>query len=336
MDCRLKEIAVKTVTLISIIVFCILTIFNIFFIVTVTNFAENVFITPTTSISFVSSLILDIALLCLFKKLSKHNKINIKFAIIIALLIYALISAIWINLSKVKPIDDSESVNNLAIDLANGNMESIRTSEYIEKYPNQIGMITIFAFFYKIFHSNNFKIIQYLNIVSNILTIIFMYFILNKLSKKYNINKVAYFASILTFVPLIMLTTYVYGDYLGLMLSVIGIYLIIDYKESNKKTKLILSATFMALAYFTKMNYIIVTISILIYLIVYLIEEKEKNKIYKSILSIIIFAVISILPLSIVKTAWVKKFNYDKEQSIPTSVWIYLGMSESYRAERMV
>ena len=335
-DLRLKELSVKIVTIISIIVLFILTIFNMFFLVTVTNFAENVFIEPTTSIGFVCSLIIDIVLLCLFKVLSKYSKINNKIVVISALLIYALVSAIWINNSTIEPIDDSESVNNLAIDLASGNMASIKNSEYIEKYPSQIGMITTFAFFYKIFNSNNFKIIQYLNIVSNMLTIIFMYFILNKLSKNYKINKIAYYANILTFVPLIMLTTYVYGDYLGLCFSVIGIYLIMDYKDNNKIIKLILSAVFMGLSYFTKMNYIIVIISILIYLMLYLIQEKNKVKIYRSILIIIVFAIISILPLSIVKRAWINKFDYNEKQSIPTSVWIYLGMSESYRAERVV
>lgn len=332
----MKEISVKIVTLISIIVFFILTIFNMFFIVTVTNFAENVFMEPTTSISFIASLIIDLILLYLFKILSKYNKISNKIVIIVALLIYTIICSAWINNSQIVPIDDSESVNNLAIDLASGNMESIRTSEYIEKYPNQIGMITVFAFFYKIFNSNNFRIMQYLNIVANVITIVFMYFILDMLSKKHKINKLSYFVCVLTFIPLIMLTTYVYGDYLGMCFSVIGIYFIMKYKEKEKMVDFILSAVFMGLSYFTKMNYIIVIISILIYLLLYMIAEKNKIKIYKSIATIIIFAMISILPFGIVKRIWINKFDYRQEQSIPTSVWIYLGMNESYRAERMV
>ena len=235
-------------------------------------------------------------------------------------------------MSNIKPIDDSKSVNDLAIELARGNIESIKTSEYTEKYPNQIGMIIVFSFFYKIFGSSNYRIIQYLNIVSNVLTIIFMHLILNKVSKKYKINRLAYFICVLTFIPLIMLTTYVYGDYLGLCFSVVGIYFIIDYKEDNSFIKCVLSALFMCLAYFTKMNYVIIIVSVLIYLLLYLIEEKGKRKIINSIIKIVIFGAISLLPLNIIKSAWINKFEYSKEQSIPTSVWIYLGMSESYRA----
>ena len=328
----MEKFSKNIVSILSIGILSVLTIFNLFFIVTVTNFAENVLIEYTTSIGLTIMLVLDIILLYILKFLNRSFKINYKVILICAIIIYATISIMWVNNSKIEPIDDSKSVNDLAICLASGDKESIRNSEYIEKYPNQIGMITIFAFFYKIFGTTNFRLIQYLNIIANILTIIFGYFILEKLSKRYNINKFAYFGIIMTFIPFIMLTTYVYGDYIGLSFSVIGIYFIIDYKETNKFYKFIISSLFMSIAYFVKMNYIIVTIAILIYLILYLIQEKDKKKIGQSVISIIVFILIAILPFSIVKKIWSNKYEYKAEQAIPTSVWIYLGMSESYRA----
>ena len=328
----MENLAKKVVSILSIIILTAFTICNVFFIVTVTNFAENVFIEYTISVSLVISLVIDIILVCLFKLLNGHTKINKKIVVICSIIIYMITSIIWINTSNVEPIDDSKSVNDLAIELAAGNMESIEKSEYIEKYPNQIGMITIFAFIYKIFGSDNYRILQYVNVVANVLTVIFMALILNKLSKKYKINEIAYYVCSMTFIPLIMLTTYVYGDYLGLCFSVIGIYFIIDYKETNQFAKCILSAIFMGLSYFTKMNYIIVIISIFIYLALYLMQERNKRRIVNSMITIIVFLLIAIAPLSIVKKVWINKFEYNTSQSIPTSVWIYIGMSESYRA----
>lgn len=333
----MKKFSINIVTVFSLIILFAFTIANLFFIVTVTNFAENVFINFTTSVGFVAGIVIDIVFLYFFKILSKKDKIiSSKYFILILILIYSLISAIWVNNSKITPIDDSESVNNLAIDLAKGNMESIEKSEYLEKYPNQIGVVNVLALFYKIFNTDNFRAIQYLNIISNVITIIFMYYILKNLSNKYSINKIAYYVCTLTFIPLIMLTTYVYGDYLGLCFSIIGIYFVMRYKKKGCVINLILSAIFMGLSYFTKMNYIIVIIAILIYLFLYLIEEKNKARIYKSIIVIMIFSIISILPFTIFKNIWISKFNIDRMQSIPTSVWIYIGMCESYRAERMV
>lgn len=213
-----------------------------------------------------------------------------------------------------------------------GDWEEIKNSGYIEKYPNQMGTIFVFGIIYKIFGTTNYKLIQYINIFANILTVLFMYFILKKMEGKYKVNKIAYFIMTLTFIPLILLTTYVYGDYLGLAFSVIGLYWIIDYKQNGKIARLLLSAIFMCLSYFTKMNYIIVILAIIIYLGLYLIQEKEKKKIIKGILDIIIFALIAIVPFTIVKKYCSNRFQYDKDQAIPTSVWIYLGMNESYRA----
>ena len=77
----------------------------------------------------------------------------------------------------------------------------------------------------------------------------------------------------------------------------------IDYKQKENIIKLILSAICMCLAYFTKMNYVIVIIAIIIYLGLYLIQEKEKKQICKSIINILIYALIAIVPFNLVKSS---------------------------------
>lgn len=214
-------------------------------------------------------------------------------------------------------------------------MEEIRNSGYIEKYPSQIGIVFIIGILYKIFRTTDYRLIQYINIFSNIVTFIFMYLVLKKINKKYKINKSAYWIMSLSFIPLILLTTYVYGDYIGLSLSVAGMYFLIDYKEKKKLYKFILSAVFMCLSYITKMNYLIVILAELIYLVMYLLQDlQEKNvkKIIQSIVGIILFAIITLMPYASIKNYCIKKYEYNKEQSLPTSVWLYIGMSESTRA----
>lgn len=333
-----NKLAKNVVAIISIIILIVFTIMSLIYIVTVKNFFENVFINLTTSIGLFVYLAIDALFIILLKLLNLNDKKDKKYEIIkrtlllVAIIIYAIISMNWIKNSNIVPVDDSKSVNDLAVSLATGDIEKIKNSGYIEKYPNQMGMIFIFAIIYKIFRTTNYRLIQYINIIANIVTIIFMYLILKKLEKKYKVNKVAYFVITLTFIPLILLTTYVYGDYLGLALSVMGLYFIIDYKQKENIIKLILSAICMCLAYFTKMNYVIVIIAIIIYLGLYLIQEKEKKQIYKSIINILIYAFIAIVPFNLAKSYCSNKFEYDSKQALPTSVWIYVGMNESYRA----
>ena len=198
-----------------------------------------------------------------------------------------------------------------------------------------MGMVWIIGNIYKVFRTTNYRLIQYINIIANIITFIFMYLILKKVSNKYKVNMLAYWIMCLTFIPMILLTTYVYGDYIGLAFSCVSIYFIMDYKENGKIYKLIISSITMGIAYITKTNYLIIILAILIYLTMYLIQdisEKNKNKIIKSIISIIIFALITLMPFNIIKNYYAKKYESKDEQAIPTSVWIYMGMSESYRA----
>lgn len=219
--------------------------------------------------------------------------------------------------------------------MLNGDTETIKNSKYIEKYPYQIGMIWIMGILYKIFNCTNYRLLQCLNIVANIITFIFMYLIFKKMSKKYEVNEIVYWVMCLTFVPLVLLTTYVYGDYIGMALSTIGIYYIMNYKEKGKSINLVISSIAMALAYITKTNYLILILAILIYLVMYLIQDiskKEKERIIKSIMCIIIFVLIALAPFNIIKKYYANKYAYRKEYSIPTSVWLYMGMSESYRA----
>lgn len=216
-----------------------------------------------------------------------------------------------------------------------GDIDAIKSSGYIEKYPYQMGMVWVVGNLYKIFKTTNYKLIQYINIIANIITFIFMYLILKNLGKKYKVNETIYWIMCLTFIPLILLTTYVYGDYIGLALCISGVYFIMKYKESNKIAYFIISAVTMALAYITKTNYLIIILAILIYLAMYLIQDiykKRKRKIINNIVCIIVFMLITLIPFNCIKNHYANKYECRKEHSIPTSVWIYIGMTESSRA----
>ena len=188
----LNKLAKNTVAVIAIIIFAIFTIMSLFYLVTVKNYFENVFIDLTTSMGLVKYLLIDFLLIVVLKildlKLPKNNKkveMGKKVFLGAMILIYVVVSINWIKSSTIEPIDDSKSVNDLAVQLAQGDIESIRTSGYIEKYPNQVGTIVVLATIYKITGTTNFRAIQYTNVLANLITIIFLYGIAKKLQKKY-------------------------------------------------------------------------------------------------------------------------------------------------------
>ena len=93
-----------------------------FFIATVKNFDENVMIKLTTSVGLICYLAIDFIIVFVIKKLEDKKKISKKIkkaVLIIAICIYAGVSVYWVRTSNVPPVDDSKSVNNLAISFVN-------------------------------------------------------------------------------------------------------------------------------------------------------------------------------------------------------------------------
>ena len=74
----LNKLAKNTVAVIAIIIFAIFTIMSLFYLVTVKNYFENVFIDLTTSMGLVKYLLIDFLLIVVLKildlKLPKNNK----------------------------------------------------------------------------------------------------------------------------------------------------------------------------------------------------------------------------------------------------------------------
>lgn len=118
----LDKLAKNIVVFFSIVILLTCTIISMFFIATVKNFDENVMIKLTTSVGLICYLAIDFIIVFGIKKLEDKVKISKKIkkaVLIIAICIYAGVSVYWVRTSNVPPVDDSKSVNNLAISFVN-------------------------------------------------------------------------------------------------------------------------------------------------------------------------------------------------------------------------
>ena len=116
----LDKLAKNIVVFFSTVILLTCTIISMFFIATVKNFDENVMIKLTTSVGLICYL--DFIIVFGIKKLEDKVKISKKIkkaVLIIAICIYAGVSVYWVRTSNVPPVDDSKSVNNLAISFVN-------------------------------------------------------------------------------------------------------------------------------------------------------------------------------------------------------------------------
>ncbi len=118
----LDKLAKNIVVFFSTVILLTCTIISMFFIATVKNFDENVMIKLTTSVGLICYLAIDFIIVFGIKKLEDKVKISKKIkkaVLIIAICIYAGVSVYWVRTSNVPPVDDSKSVNNLAISFVN-------------------------------------------------------------------------------------------------------------------------------------------------------------------------------------------------------------------------
>lgn len=145
--------------------------------------------------------------------------------------------------------------------------------------------------------------------------------------KEYSFNKYLYFLVNFTFIPLILLSSFVYGDYIGLMLAILGTYMIMKYVDKKQIVYLLISSILLSISYIVKSNYLIFILAIIIYLILDFLRKKDWQK----ILLILVFILISILPNTILKNVISNKLELNKHRSIPTTAYIYMGMNEGSR-----
>ena len=105
------------------------------------------------------------------------------------LIIYVLLQILWINKINAFPSYDQERVYDTAVLMYEGRMEDMLKSEYLEKYPQQITLATLYVRIFKMFNSTNILILQYINAIANAVTILAIILISNQLGKKYQTNK---------------------------------------------------------------------------------------------------------------------------------------------------
>lgn len=324
----------STIKVIAVIALILLLIFNLIYISQVINTIEQVKISLVSIKTHALTILTILVLLMTLFLNRKYKIINLqnKKIIIILLIIYALICYKWINYSATTPVDDSKMVYNIARNIIINGLDYAKNNNYLEKCPQQITMVLFFAMIMRIFSTTDFLVFQLLNIVANIFIILGIYKITNMLLKKEDTDNFISLFLTITFFPLIIICNFVYGDYLGLALAIWSLIFLFKYNENRKIVFLMFSAILLLCAIVIKTNYLIFLIAYIIYFMVNSgNKQKHKNQWLLKIGLIIVYVAISFAPYYAIKEYTINRLKLDKQESLPTSAYLYMEMSESYR-----
>lgn len=251
------------------------------------------------------------------------------------LIAYVLMQVVWINIRGAIPAYDQKNIYEAAVAIAKGEEDTLIKNQYLELYRQQLTLTTVFALIFKITGLQNPVILQYVNAIANAFTIIGILFISKQLGKKYEVNKINSLVISLAFVTLPLLSTFVYGDLIGLSICLFSIYFLMKYSENKKINNALISMILMSLAYIIRMNNLIFIIALSIYLLMDLLslENKNNKSLLKAVAVLILFVTVSILPATAIKKYWENRLELEPNRAFPATGFICMGMQEGERAK---
>lgn len=258
--------------------------------------------------------------------MKKHIKIIFT---VISIGVYATFQVIWIQNSFLKAEADSGFVYGTAKLLFNHqDIMKEHILKYFSYYKQNIGLVIIYRVLMQIFHTDNINLFRYFNVVCNVVTVLGLYWIYIMLEKNNKPNGWLFYVLILGFLPISLLSTWVYGDFIGLSLGILSIACMIKYIKDKKVQFFIFSSLSMALSIIARGNSLIFIIAITMYLLFTIKEEKTTKEKIIRLLMIFLFIIISVAPNKILTGYISNKYqlNDKKEKSVIT--YLYMGVSE--------
>lgn len=259
------------------------------------------------------------------------NKIKVKEGKLIRyLMIYtAILGLIWISMADSYPVADSACIFSMASEFLHGDYGNFyNETSYLSAYPFQIGMVFFIEVMYRIIGEGTY----FFPMILNVLCICTIFYFLCKIVKEVFLEvKVSNITAILLFgcLPAIFYCTYVYGTIYGLTLSVIAIYMLIRYYNTDKVIYVFWSSIFIAISIILKSNYSIVLITLIIMLI---LKAANKRKILPLLL-IIVLVTTTVLLKSLLCTYYESRSGAKLREGAPKTLWIAMGLQDGDAAE---
>lgn len=316
MESRLKEILLKIFSVLFICTFIYIVFTGLF------N-SSDMFYNMNPFIILSGSSVFLIIFYCIYEKFKKLENNKLKKIIIASFLLMIVLQITFTVVFLVYPMWDYGVIMYTAQDFARGN-QNLPDYFYIF-YPNNIGIVLIFGYLFKLVNIFIDKELLVAIIVNIIMINISIYLLYKFIGKLYGYSMSALFSIfILLVTPFYTYAQIVYTDTMTMVFPIAMFLLLYNYINSEKSNRFI-SIVFIgilgAIGTILKTNIIISIIAIIIYLI---FTEKIKKALKNCILLILPFIIIMGIFQSFAENFI--PINY-KEAGLPFSHWIMMGLN---------
>lgn len=253
------------------------------------------------------------------------KKVNEKVLIIIGCIVIGIVGIFWVNYIGSPVKADQKMIYMISLEFLNGDFHSLEKPYYLFNHPLQLGILYFTMIIYKLIGYQSPLVFQNLNIIFVITCAILLYKICNIIYKNKNINRILLIL-LPMYIILPMASVLVYGNIVGLMFALLGIFLIFKYLESRKIRYLLLSVIPVIFSIILKQNYQIFLIAISIILILDLIKMFRKEIVFWLIGVMSLIFLINPVIYFITEKVTGKNVN----DGIPMSAYIAMGIYEKF------
>lgn len=235
----------------------------------------------------------------------------------------AVFGVSWALLSKSIPVSDQYMITSSAERFAQGNFGRFEYGKYLYYYPFQLGMAAYEELIFRLFGLNNYLALKLINVAGIAAGVFAGYRITRILFSKIWIA-VSFLLLYGTCFPLLIFSTYVYGDVLAVGLCLFSVWQFLRYVKEEKKSGFWLFLLGMILAVLLRTNSLIVFIASGCVWAVKAVSERR----WKYLLCILL----SVLCVTGSGKCLEKVYEYRSGMTInegmPSILWIAMGMQE--------
>jgi hypothetical protein len=244
--------------------------------------------------------------------------------IILAVLLVLLFG--WIRATVISPGADQHDVYFAAKSLVWGDYTQLQKGGYIYIYPNQKGLMLLEAVIYAAVGDRTVKVMMALNAAS----VVILYVLFQKITvllcgKQKSLVPYVSFLAVVLWLPLSFYVDFVYGNLIGLMLSVLGFWLFLHYLKGYRFWYAAGGAFCLAAAVQIKNNYLIALLAV----IVLLLLEAVRARNWKPLLAIAVSAALYAAAGTAVNTCVSYISDTQINSGIPQEAWIAMGLQEN-------
>ena len=299
------------------------------------DFVEKTYYVKDNSKLNVLLIIIFLVLLYLFRNSKLYIKINKaindekvyrKYKYLF-LSIILLISLLWVSMTRIIPGDDQLFIQDGASNLINHDYHMFNQKGYFSKFHHQIGLMFFTYLISLLFGSYNFLVFQIINCFATF----FLYKALVEIMDLLSIKRIYQLYLLILgiiFIPMIMYSSFIYGNTLGLMASLIAIKYELKYFDSNKIINIIISSIFITFAIIFKQSYQIFFIGLVVHGLMMSINKKDYKKLISIFILVIGYLFATKVPVYLAEIITKETLN----QGISPLAYVAMGLQESFRA----